>query len=113
MWIRASQAEICYWAPYSLCGTKRMRKVLKSPKTMTLTTGLTAPPPPAATPALTDTLARRDVQHFDLVAIRPHKRSGSQSDRESAAALENGSTVAARCLRPRRRTNLSPTGATG
>ncbi|MDX6362160.1 MAG: hypothetical protein QOC85_1163, partial [Streptomyces sp.] len=24
------QAEICYWAPYSLCGTKAMRKVFKS-----------------------------------------------------------------------------------
>ncbi|QEU93960.1 hypothetical protein CP970_26385 [Streptomyces kanamyceticus] len=28
--IRASQAEICYWVPYSLCGTKAMRKVFKS-----------------------------------------------------------------------------------
>jgi hypothetical protein len=28
--LRASQAEICYWAPYSLCGTKAMRKVFKS-----------------------------------------------------------------------------------
>ncbi|MYY82826.1 hypothetical protein GT044_16430 [Streptomyces sp. SID335] len=28
--IRASQAEICYWAPYSLCGTKAVRKVFKS-----------------------------------------------------------------------------------
>ncbi|NDZ82601.1 hypothetical protein G3I19_29515 [Streptomyces sp. SID10853] len=33
VWIRASQAEICYWAPYSLCGTKAMRKVFKSLKT--------------------------------------------------------------------------------
>ncbi|AZS86862.1 hypothetical protein ELQ87_23335 [Streptomyces griseoviridis] len=23
--LRASQAEICYWAPYSLCGTKAVR----------------------------------------------------------------------------------------
>ncbi|KAA6217956.1 hypothetical protein CP979_14230 [Streptomyces filamentosus] len=35
----ASQAEICYWAPYSLCGTKPMRKVFKSPKTVTHPTG--------------------------------------------------------------------------
>ncbi|RKN61307.1 hypothetical protein D7231_32525 [Streptomyces klenkii] len=27
--IRASQAEICYWAPYSLCGTKAKQKVSK------------------------------------------------------------------------------------
>ncbi|AKZ56124.1 Hypothetical protein SAM23877_3075 [Streptomyces ambofaciens ATCC 23877] len=31
MLLRASQAEICYWVPYSLCGTKAMRKVFKSP----------------------------------------------------------------------------------
>ncbi|MYT22996.1 hypothetical protein GTW69_22365 [Streptomyces sp. SID7760] len=31
----ASQAEICYWAPYSLCGTKRMQKVFISPKIVT------------------------------------------------------------------------------
>ncbi|MYW15318.1 hypothetical protein GT039_06870 [Streptomyces sp. SID2955] len=29
--LRASQAEICYWARYSLCGTKAVRKVFKSP----------------------------------------------------------------------------------
>ncbi|MYU13127.1 hypothetical protein GTZ78_21145 [Streptomyces sp. SID8361] len=28
--IRASQAEICYWASYSLCGTKASQKVFKS-----------------------------------------------------------------------------------
>jgi hypothetical protein len=28
--LRASQAEICYWAPYSLCGTKASLKVFKS-----------------------------------------------------------------------------------
>ncbi|PAU46406.1 hypothetical protein CK936_24255 [Streptomyces albireticuli] len=28
--IRASQAEICYWAPYSLCGTKAKQKVPKT-----------------------------------------------------------------------------------
>ncbi|GAA0338309.1 hypothetical protein GCM10010319_12850 [Streptomyces blastmyceticus] len=28
--IRASQAEICYWAPYSLCGTKAKQKVSKT-----------------------------------------------------------------------------------
>jgi hypothetical protein len=28
--LRASQAEICYWAPYSLSGTKPLQKVFKS-----------------------------------------------------------------------------------
>ncbi|AEY89772.1 hypothetical protein SHJG_4501 [Streptomyces hygroscopicus subsp. jinggangensis 5008] len=28
--LRASQAEICYWVRYSLCGTKAVRKVFKS-----------------------------------------------------------------------------------
>ncbi|RSS76818.1 hypothetical protein EF918_22755 [Streptomyces sp. WAC06614] len=33
--IWGSQAEICYWAPYSLCGTKRIQKVFISPKIVT------------------------------------------------------------------------------
>ncbi|GLW17815.1 hypothetical protein Stsp01_45580 [Streptomyces sp. NBRC 13847] len=51
MVIRASQAEICYWASYSLGGTKRMRKVFKSVKTRTLPRAL----PPGASPALHET----------------------------------------------------------
>ncbi|MBW5484372.1 hypothetical protein GPJ59_21435 [Streptomyces bambusae] len=35
VWIRGSQAEICYWAPYSLCGTKPIQKVFISPKIVT------------------------------------------------------------------------------
>ncbi|AXK33894.1 hypothetical protein DVA86_15720 [Streptomyces armeniacus] len=44
--IRGSQAGICYWDRYSLCGTKTMRKVFKSPQTMTATPGNRPPQPP-------------------------------------------------------------------
>ncbi|QEU74158.1 hypothetical protein CP967_21075 [Streptomyces nitrosporeus] len=33
VYLWASQAKICYWPRYSLCGTKRIQKVFKSPKT--------------------------------------------------------------------------------
>ncbi|RLL67182.1 hypothetical protein D7M15_10240 [Streptomyces sp. Z26] len=37
--IRGSQARICYWDCYSLCGTKTKQKVFKSPQTMTVARG--------------------------------------------------------------------------
>ncbi|AZQ71879.1 hypothetical protein EKH77_12270 [Streptomyces luteoverticillatus] len=51
--IRGSQAGICYWAPYSLCGTKGVRKVAKPPQGWTH--------PPLATKATSDPVRDRGL----------------------------------------------------
>ncbi|AXE26617.1 hypothetical protein C0216_27090 [Streptomyces globosus] len=43
--LQRSQAGVCYWGPYSLCGTKAMQKVLISPKIVTVATSATPPTP--------------------------------------------------------------------
>lgn len=72
--IHASQAEICYWVTYSLCGTKAGPKVFKSLDTRCL--------------PLTQPYAfLQDAVKVDLVASDLGKRSGSQSGYGTAEGL--------------------------
>ena len=100
-WIRASQAEICYWAPYSLCGTKAMRKVFKSPKTLT-SRWATGAAPPRTAPV-------RGKTPGGSIPLRhaPWKRSGSQSDHGITTVFARPACCA---MSPGHRTctNLSP-----
>ncbi|QES54956.1 hypothetical protein DEJ51_12670 [Streptomyces venezuelae] len=99
-WLRGSQAEICYWAPYSLCGTKPMQKVFISPKIVTHATGTTG----------------CRLYPYSTCHLRAGLRSGRRSGADHIQVTEvgigferqhSGTSPAAQC------TNLSPCTVTG